>query len=120
MIMTTSKSGRARQMWAALLLAAMCSYLASCGPLPSPRSVSSATVLDEKLAIGAEASYQTANTIGAALVRVGVLPVARFKALDNEAYAALELVRAAYDAGDATSYATALARLTAAIGGMHP
>jgi hypothetical protein len=109
-----------RSMWVVLLLAAMCSYLTACGPLPSPRSATSQTVLDEKLAIGAEASYQTANLIGSGLVSVGVLTVDKFKTLDNAAYTALEAVRAAYDAGDASSYAAALARLKSAVQDIKP
>ena len=74
-----------------------------------------ATVLDEKVGIGAESAYATASTLGRRLAQAGLIDKARFKAADEKAYRALMLMRAAYDAGNAENYLTAAMTVHAAV-----
>lgn len=100
----------------ALLLA-----LPSCnlGALMQPPAThANATVLDEKLAIGAELSYQAVTQ--AVLSANAVRPFSdsakeRIKAADRKAYEALVAVRAAYRAGNASSYSMAAAEAQSAV-----
>lgn len=99
-----------------LVLAALLALSACAGTLPTgPSNVAEATVLDEKIGIGAEAAYTTATKLGTALARAGLIDKAKFKGADAKAYAALAAVRTAYRAGNATSYAAAIAELYAAV-----
>lgn len=104
-----------------LPLALLCA-LPACTPVntipPAPGAVADKTVLDEQGALAAELAYKAAcvaieTGLDAGLIRGAT--AARVAALDAKAYAALGVVRKAYAAGNATSYATALIAARAAI-----
>ena len=84
-----------------------------------PGQVADRTTLDERLATGVTVSYTAASRLGTALASAGLIDKARFKALDNQGYAAVLAVRAAYDAGNATSYVAAIDRVNAAVAGIN-
>jgi len=85
------------------------------GAINSAGSVAATTVLDEQIGIGAEAAYTTAATLGTALAKAGIIDVAKFKALDNQAYSALLVTRSAYLAGNASDYLAASVKVYAAV-----
>lgn len=104
-----------------ILLALLCA-LPACGPIstipPAPGAMADKTVLDEQGALAAELAYKAARVaietgVDAGLIRGAT--AARVAALDAKAYAALAVVRQAYRAGNATSYAGALTTARAAI-----
>lgn len=105
------------------LLAAGMLALASCGPLnvgTGPAPIAESTILDEKAALGVELAYKTARTLAELAVDVGLVkpgtPTARRVAdADNRAYAAVQAARAAYRAGNATSYGAAVGQALGAI-----
>lgn len=101
-----------------LLAAALCALpLSACnlGGVNSPGTVAAQTALDEKAGTTAENAYQAVSRLGEALVMLGALDKAKFKALDNDGYRALLAVRAAYLAGNAAGYGAAVANLNSAI-----
>lgn len=81
------------------------------GVASTPAEVAASTKVDEQAAIGAEVLYTTASTFGNTLSRAGLINRERFQQLDAKAYKALLLVRSAYRAGNADSFAVALAEL---------
>lgn len=89
-------------------------------PIPtSPGAVADATVLDEKMAIAAEGAYKAARTVIEAATDAGLIRGAnatKAAALDNKAYAAVQRVRAAYRAGNASSYDAAYKEASGLIG----
>lgn len=113
---------------AALALAmpmAACNSLASLPP--SPSNAANATVLDEQLALGVEASYKAARTALELYVDTGQLKganAAKARKLNAQAYAAVKATRAAYAAGNADSYITAATTAThgvsALLSALHP
>jgi hypothetical protein len=101
-----------RTIAAALALAS----LSACNfGVASPGTVAAKTALDDKAANTAEATYLAVSKLGVALVNLGALDKVQFKALDRDAYGALLAVRAAYQAGNAADYATAIDRLNTAV-----
>lgn len=93
-----------------------CTGLAALAGGPAP--VANATVLDEKLAIGVELAYQAVTR--AILAANDARPFSpelkeRVKLADRKAYEAVVAVRAAYRAGNASSYSMAAAEAQAAI-----
>ena len=85
---------------------------------PAPGAIADKTVLDEQGALAAELAYKAARIALETGVDAGVIrgaTAARIAALDAKAYAALRVVRRAYEAGNATSYAAALVTVRAAI-----
>jgi hypothetical protein len=84
-----------------------------------PVDVADKTTLDERLATGATIGYTAASRMGTALASAGLIDKARFKALDNQGYAAVLAVKAAYDAGNAGSYVAAIDRVNAAVAGIN-
>lgn len=87
-----------------------CTALATAVP-SSPGAIADRTVLDEKAAIGVENGYQAAVALVRAANAAGLLDQEarlRFADLDNLAYAQVQRVRQAYDAGNAASYAQAV------------
>lgn len=102
---------------AALMMAGLstvgCAALSS---ISAPADLASSTALDEKAAIMAETSYATASILGTRLAQVGLIDRERFKAADARAYAALQAVRAAYQAGNSREFGQALDQANAAIG----
>lgn len=109
------------------LLAAMATMmLVACNPgstgiisSPAPAGYADLTVADEQAAIGAEASYLAASMFGTMLVQSGSLDKARFKAIDAHAFRALQLVRAAYTAGNATGLKQALDQFKPALAALQ-
>jgi hypothetical protein len=97
----------------------MLSGCATLGAIPtSPGAVASATVLDEKAAIGFELAYQGAALAATTAIKAGFIkgPAAtRVALIDNKAYAAVKAVRTAYDSSNATDYATAATKAQAAL-----
>lgn len=102
-------------------LALLCA-LPACAPIntipPSPGAVADQTVLDEQGALAAELAYKAARIaietgVDAGLIRGAT--AARIAVLDAKAYAALGVVRQAYEAGNAPSYAAALTTARAAV-----
>lgn len=78
----------------------------------SPADVANQTKLDEQLGAGVTLGYRFANRAAAALIRNKVITdpavIARIGELDKQGYAAVQKVRAAYLAGNATSYQAAI------------
>jgi len=101
----------------ALAAMAACSVPTGGINVPPPSSIADATVLDEKLALGAEATYAAARTAMEFQVDRGQITGAaatRASALNRKAYAATLAVRSAYDAGNADGYVEAAATATLA------
>lgn len=109
--------------FAVLPMLAVCAlsacYGASVPALPdSPAAVANETALDERAAIGAELAYEAFRTAAELAVDAGLLrgeTASRVAALDNRAYQALAVARAAYDAGNAETYASALGNANSAV-----
>lgn len=97
------------------LLAAL--SLSGCAALPalmgvpvSPAAVADRTVLDERIAISVETAYSAAAEAATVAIRANLVSAdqaRRIADLDNQAYAAVQATRRAYDAGNATSYSQA-------------
>lgn len=96
--------------------------LAACATVPSvppaPADVADTTVLDERGAIAVESAYRAAGLALEMAADTGLLrgeAAARAARLEQRAYDAVLAARAAYDAGNAASYATALINARAAV-----
>lgn len=79
--------------------------------VPPPVEMANRTELDERAALGVELAYAAFRTATEVAVDAGVLRgerAARVAALDARAYQALAVARAAYDAGNAETYSSAL------------
>lgn len=110
---------------AAMMAFALSGLLVGCGPgatgtaasaLESgPAVVANTTTLDEKAAITAETAYSAASLLGAKLADAGLIDRAKFRAADQAGYTALLAVRAAYKAGNAPGFGTAVLQLNAAV-----
>lgn len=106
-----------------MLIACAALALSSCGTVaslpPAPVDLTAQTTLDEKGAIAAETAYTAAAKAAALAIRAGVISnpatVQRIGELDRQAYAAVQATRAAYDAGNASSYLSAFTRSNAAV-----
>ncbi|EQA97268.1 hypothetical protein L286_23365 [Sphingobium sp. HDIP04] len=86
-------------------------------PAP-PAAVADSTVLDEQGALAAELAYKAARVAVETSVDAGLIKgatAAKIAKLDQRAFTALGVVRKAYAAGNATSYASALVAARAAI-----
>lgn len=96
---------------AALALAVPIGGCHSFTSLPtSPSNAANATVLDEQLALGVEATYKAARTAMETAVDSGVLHGAnatKARTLNTQAYDAVKATRAAYDAGQQDNYIAA-------------
>lgn len=106
------------------ILIAAALALSGCAQLgipASPSDIANKTTLDEKGAIGVEASYKAARTVVEFAVDTGLLKGAsatKAAALDTMAYTAVTKARAAYEAGNAASYPAAVNAASAAIADM--
>lgn len=101
--------------------------MAACAPLsnvglpslpPAPAALADKTALDEQAALSVELAYHASALTLRTAFRAGLLKgdaAARAAAADNTAYAAVKAVRAAYDAGNATSYAASLIKARDAV-----
>lgn len=85
------------------------------GVASSPAEIADQTVVDEKIATGAEVLYTTASTLGNTLSKNGLIDRAQFQVLDERAYQALLAVRAAYKTGNSADFLTAYSNLTVAV-----
>lgn len=105
--------------FAAALSLSGCAALDGLMRLPAqPVAVANKTVLDEQAAISVELAYQAAATALLIATRAGFVTgdnARNAMALDNEAYRKVLAVRAAYDAGNASSYGVALADARTAV-----
>ncbi|WP_257554156.1 hypothetical protein [Sphingobium sp. CFD-2] len=84
----------------------------------SPTTVANSTTLDEQGVLAAELAYKAARVAVETGVDAGLIKgptAAKVAQLDRRAFAALGVVRKAYAAGNAASYASALTRARAAI-----
>lgn len=78
----------------------------------SPVAVAGLTVRDEQALLGAELAYKAARIAAEIGVDAGMITGARatqFRDLNRRAYAALQIARTAYRAGNASSYWAAIA-----------
>ena len=85
---------------------------------PPPAAVADQTVLDEQGALAAELAYKAARVAIETGVDAGFIrgtAAARIAVLDAKAYAALRIVRRAYEAGNAASYTAALTTARVAV-----
>lgn len=111
-----------RLLFGAIIAFALMLGLSGCatlGQLPTgPDAVANATVLDEKAAVSAELAYQAAALSLRTGLQSGLIKgeaAAKAGKADAAAYAALLGARAAYKAGNATDFSTALAKAREAI-----
>lgn len=108
----------ARKLLALILVAT----LPGCATIPSaPVEGADQTVLDEQAMLAAEVAYKAARLAVEAGVDAGLVHgerATRLAAADRAAYAALGQLRAAYRAGNASSYASALSEAQGAISSM--
>lgn len=84
----------------------------------SPAAVANTTVLDEQAALGVELAYKAARIAMETAVDAGILKGARatqLAAADNKAYAAIQVARRAYQAGNATDYQSGVASARLAV-----
>lgn len=112
----------------ALFIAPLALCLSGCAGLsaltqlpPAPAAAANRTVLDEQAAISVELAYQAAARAVSLAVDLGLIrgeAAARVAELDRRAYRAVLTARAAYDAGNATSYGAAVATARAEIAAM--
>ena len=108
------------------LAAALALSLTGCAGLGAmmtggPATAANQTVLDEHGAIGVELAYKAARTALEIAVDSGLLKgdrAAKAAALDNQAFAAVTGVRAAYRAGNASNYGAAMGEARAAVTAM--
>lgn len=87
--------------------------------LPPPVEVADRVILDEQAALGAELAYKAVRTAVELAVDAGVIKGERARqvaALDRRAYSAVRAVRAAYVAGNASSYTAAAVTARSAVG----
>lgn len=79
----------------------------------SPAEVADKTILDEQGALSVELAYKAARTVVEVAVDAGLIKgelASTIARLDRDAYSAVLAVRSAYDAGNATSYSSAIDR----------
>lgn len=98
-----------------------CALTGAAGLPSSPAAVADRTVLDEQIGAGAEAAYKAERLALELAVDAGLLKganAAKAAAIDNQAYAALKLVRASYSAANAKGYTSAASDVFALTGQM--
>lgn len=95
-----------------------CALMSALTAPPAPVEAANRTILDEQVALSIEFAYQaSAQAIGVA-ADAGLLRgdnARKAAEIDRKAYRAVVAVRAAYDAGNATSYGAAAVNARAAI-----
>lgn len=102
---------------AALALLGGCAGLTS-AITSGPATVADQTVADERVALGVETMYQGWNAMVTTGVELGLIHgslAGRLQDYDRRIFAAVQLARQAYDAGNAASYAQATAQASALI-----
>lgn len=107
---------------ASLLLSACAGPLAAVPAMPgSPADMADRTTLDERAALSVEAAYAAARATAELAADAGWVngdTASRLLAADERAYAAVQAVRAAYDAGNAASYSDLARQALPAIAGL--
>ena len=96
--------------------------VADAANVPPPSTYADATTMDESAAIAWETAVTVTAELAAAAVRANLVPeakLARLAELSHQARIAVRSVRAAYDAGNATSYRAAVAQTRSAINGVR-
>ncbi len=83
--------------------------------LPGPAVVANVTTLDESAALAAERAYQN---IARLMLATGAAKLQAVKDADRRAYAVVKAVRAAYDAGNASTYAAATKQAESVLGNL--
>jgi hypothetical protein len=104
-------------LFAAALSVAGCAVPSLPAP-PPPAAYADATTLDESFALQVEGIYRTSRAAMEIAVDGGRLKGAnasRAAALDNRAYSAVQAMRAAYRAGNADSYMSAVVEAVSAV-----
>lgn len=89
--------------------------------VPPPVTVADRTTIDEKTVIAFEKSVTLAANLATIAVKAGAIRgdnLDRLSALEVQAKGAVRRVRAAYAAGNATSYKAAIADLSTALDGL--
>jgi hypothetical protein len=104
---------------ASLTMSACSPALSVASALPaSPQAAADATIIDEQAMLSVELAYQASATALLVSLKSGLITgdrAAKAASLDQIAYATVLAVRAAYDAGNATSYTEAIPKAYAAI-----
>lgn len=107
------------RLFKSLFVVAIAMGVASCGLASAalgppenlvPAAAADQTVLDEQVAISVELAYQAAVLTVSTATKAGLVKGAtaeKLLAADNKAYQAVLAVRAAYDTGNARTYAEA-------------
>lgn len=88
--------------------------LAACQPISSPASYANTTTLDERVGIEAETAYSTfalAVDLAAKSGFVHDTTAKNLADLDNRIYTLVQIERAAYKAGNATDYNSAVSQI---------
>jgi hypothetical protein len=104
-----------------LLVVSLALALSACATLPAPPApvtIADGTRLHEQTALSVELAYQAAATAVLTANRAGLVPASArpgLAAADRRAFAAVQAVRGAYDAGNATGYAQAVEAARAAV-----
>jgi hypothetical protein len=108
-----------------ILLLVLCLFavpLAACAELASvptsPSSVTNTTKLDEQAALTAQLAYKSWRIAVETGVNAGLIKgqlATHVAQLDNQLYSALQAVDAAYSAGNAASFATAIGNFNTAL-----
>lgn len=84
----------------------------------SPADIAAKTIVDEKLAIGAEESYKTFRLAVELGVQAGVVHgqlATKMRETDSQLFSALGLIRNAYSIGNATDFQSAVSAFNAAL-----
>ena len=93
---------------------ALAGLAAGCATIPgSPAEVADKTTLDERGLLGAELAYEAARTVAEISVDAGLIrgeTASRVAVADERVYQALRGARAAYEAGNAADYFSAVDR----------
>lgn len=92
--------------------------LTACADLTSPRSAAQSTVIDERIALGAELAFTAGIELGNSLARSGTIDKASYQKLSRDAYTALLAVRSAYKAANASDFAAAFTGLQTLLSGI--
>ena len=108
-----------RKIFMAAALAVASMGVTACETVPvGPGEVADRTILDERAAIAVESAYQAAGTALEIAVDAGLLTgenAATAATLEQRAYTAVLAARAAYDTGNAVTYAEAVDNAQAAV-----
>ena len=90
--------------------------------LPPPSSFANSTKIDEQTGIAVTLAYTAAARAAALAINTGLIKdkptIARIGALDRQAYAAVQAVRAAYLTANSDSYVAAIMNANSVVGAL--